>query len=275
MKGNRTSDEQVLQKLGAPTFDLLVRRNRLSYLASVLRAPAVHLRALIATRTPEGGYQPWTKCVRQDLCEVWRMSPFKLAELGHPLESPDRWHYFIAARPAAWKLLVKAWARQTAVQSQVGGETKRRRMQGPDKEGGDKANPFACDSCHCRFASERALQMHFRVAHGARCSAKWFADSNGMCPICFKIFPTRLRLVAHLTEKRHRGDRVPCGSRLGSARPLGAERVAQLDAVDTAARTKARKAGKTQPTVGGRRKRPARGVPQPPSKRLRSKTTVV
>ena len=70
MLGNRISDAQVLWRLRAPRLVHLIRRNRLVYLASVLRAPACHLRALIAARKPDGSRQPWTEAVRADLVEL-------------------------------------------------------------------------------------------------------------------------------------------------------------------------------------------------------------
>ena len=276
MRGNTASDVQVLQMLGAPSLEVALQKNRLSYLASLLRSPAVHLRALIAMRTPEGNKQPWAVLVQQGLEEMFKMFPFKLAELGHPAETPDAWHDFICNHPEAWKSLVRMWARQATVQGlgQDSRPCKRRRTAGPAKEGGDKAHPHVCGLCNVGFSSWRGFQQHDRKVHGARCSAKWYADSNGRCPVCFKIFPSRLRLVAHLTEKRSRGGKVPCGPLLGNARRLPADRVAYLDSLDTLERAKARREGKTQPTVGGRKKRPAQDRPFNTRKRLRTKTTL-
>ena len=168
--------------------------------------------------------------------------------------------------------------------SQPGNSHKRPRTQLKDKEGGEVAHPHICAECRASFNSARALGMHARISHGQRSFQTNYADSDGICPICSKIFPTRLRLIAHLTERRPRGGRVPCGLQLDQARRLSNERVAMLDALDTKERSKARKAGKTQPSVGGRSKRLAIAIAtgaseveavKPSRKRLRSKTTCV
>ena len=153
MRGNTASDVQVLQMLGAPSLEVALQKNRLSYLASLLRSPAVHLRAFIAMRTPEGNKQPWAMLVQQGLEEMFKMFPFKLAELGHPAETPDAWHDFICNHPEAWKSLVRMWARQATVQGlgQDSRPCKRRRTAGPAKEGGDKAHPHVCGFCNVGF----------------------------------------------------------------------------------------------------------------------------
>ena len=81
--------------------------------------------------------------------------------------------------------------------------------------------------------------------------ADFYAGPDLTCCICNRMFPTRLRLIAHLTEKRKRGNRTPCGSLLEGKRPFEAETVAKLDALDTESRKKARRLGRTQPVVGG------------------------
>ena len=102
MKGNTTSDETVLKILGVLPLDVLLQRNRLIYLASLLRSPAVHLRALLATRTPDGRRQPWVELVVKGLEEVYQWFPPKLAELGKPVTCPEAWQNFIRSYPAAW-----------------------------------------------------------------------------------------------------------------------------------------------------------------------------
>ena len=189
MPGNRISDIEVRRRLLVPSVQHVVRRNRLVYLASVLRSPAVHLKALIAVKQPSGLPQPWTESVRQDLVALWRHFPNKLAWLGHPLEMPCRWHELMVTHPGAWKSIVKSWHEDMPPMTQhthPGGDSKRRRKVF-EKEGGALAHPHVCVQCSQGFCSERALRMHCRIAHGARCHTKWYADSDGMCPVCFNF----------------------------------------------------------------------------------------
>ena len=113
MLGATTSDDAVLKMLGAQPMDIVLQRNRLCYLASLLRSPAVHLRALLAVRTPDGLRQPWVETVLKGMEELYQWFPIKFAELGNPLTHPDAWQRFICSHPAAWKQLVKLWADQT------------------------------------------------------------------------------------------------------------------------------------------------------------------
>ena len=217
MRGNRISDAQVLWRLRAPRLVHLIRRNRLVYLASVLRAPACHLRALIAARKPDGSRQPWTEAVRADLVALWLHFSWKLSELGHPMECPDKWHHLIVSYPAAWKALVKSWIEPFAGDMAVtAGDRKRQRREEQSRRatagmgdashslcvphgrhagivasahrGAEQAHPHRCAECERSFVSARALGMHNRKMHGARCDAKFFADYSGICPICRNMF---------------------------------------------------------------------------------------
>ena len=154
----------------------------------------------------------------------------------------------------------------------MGGPRKRRR----EAEGGTESHPHKCDLCPRAFASWRGLAMHERKVHGKQSNVKCFAGADGTCPVCKCQFRTRLRLIAHLTEKRVRGKtrRPPCGARLQHRHRLSDHIVANLDALDAEQRRRARKAGKTQPVVG--RAGLKRHAPAPqPYRRLRCKTTLV
>ena len=212
-------------------MDIVLQRNRLCYLASLLRSPAVHLRALLAVRTPDGLRQPWVETVLKGMEELYQWFPIKLAELGNPLTHPDAWQRFICSHPAAWKQLVKLWADQTTACGYNSCRQERKPSQ-HTVEGGTLARQMICETCGAGFSSSRALQTHERAKHGKRCEARHFADSDGRCPICFKVFPSRLRLMAHLTEKRARRGKNPCRESLYKARRLSDHRVAELDAID-------------------------------------------
>ena len=269
---NHFTDADVRYKLNVPSLQHIVRRNRLIYLASLLRSPATHLKALVTVTQPDGGYQPWTQLVRSDLLSLWTHFQYKLQDLGHPLVFPHKWQNFMMEYPSAWKDIVNSWQDTSLLEHQLGSGRKRRRKE---KEGGDIAYKYVCPSCPAAFYSAQGLSMHRRMAHNFQTQPKFYADADGICPACRKKFPTRLRLIAHLTDGRVRYGRIPCRSKLQRLTPLSSTRVAELDLLDAACRAQARKAGRSQPVVGGR-KRKLLPVETPPSfkrYRIRTKST--
>ena len=124
-----------------------------------------------------------------------------------------------------------------------------------------------------------------RAAHACRSLVKAFIGSDARCPVCAKVFSTRLRAIAHATEKRRRNGRATtCREALLSGRfqPLPEHELAQLDGADRSARRAAYKSGYTQPRSLWQpsRKRPepvtepAPGPLRQPRRRLRVKTSV-
>ena len=112
------------------------------------------------------------------------------------------------------------------------------------------ARPFNCDICEHAgvrpvptFATEKALNSHKRISHQSRCTARLYVDSSAVCPICRVKFSTRLRAIAHLSDRR----RVKCSSQLSSLVPLRPDVVAELDLKDAEARKAAQRSGHTQP----------------------------
>ena len=119
------------------------------------------------------------------------------------------------------------------------------------------AKPWCCDQCPSkpRFPTQKALQLHQRISHGLRCEARRFVAGQD-CPVCGIRFATRLRCIAHLSDKR----RIKCSSQLNRLSPLPDEVVAQLDEEARLARAEARKKGHTVPRAGGQA-RQANGRP--------------
>ena len=108
------------------------------------------------------------------------------------------------------------------------------------------SNAFVCTRCSGSshsFASQKALDQHCRRVHGIKSSIREFVDGSGICPVCETNFHTRLRVLAHLSDKR----RTKCSSALqsGTFERLPSTEVTRLDQADAQARRAARKNGHT------------------------------
>ena len=99
--------------------------------------------------------------------------------------------------------------------------------------------------------SNKALLAHQRVKHRVRNPVKNYVIADATCPVCkISSFSTRLRAIAHLSEKRCRGrSTVTCYDQLqqGEYRPLPAELVDKLDEADRTSRRSAMRNGRTTP----------------------------
>ena len=61
---------------------------------------------------------------------------------------------------------------------------------------------YACSDCNASFASNKALLCHCRKAHGFRDSVRLFLNADGVCPVCQTFFHSRLRVIAHVNDRR-------------------------------------------------------------------------
>ena len=266
----RVSDAGVCSALGVPILSLKIRLARLGLVAQISRSPAVHLKALLAS-DPAGRPLPWVARVRTDLDWLYHQLPNKFAELGRPQEAPDLWTRFMSEHPKEWKELVSLAGRS------------------PDPDAHNNAprssalltdGPFfACVACDKAFATWRAKAMHDRVKHSSSSALtpdvpKAYAPESGTCPVCKVTFSTRLRLIAHLTDRRVRGKRVPCMNRVVPEMRLPAATLEALDAQDRLARRAAQQSGLTQPRSQGRPFGPApTPIIQPQARRRLSRKT--
>jgi len=254
------SDRAVREHLGEPSIDCRLVRARLLHLCSVLRAPSPCLRAVLTVKGPQGEPLPWVRLVIDDMCALRDFHSFKLAELGDPVLRASEWFRFVRDYPKQWKALVMSFH---FVSSKLDSSHKKEAIAR------DAAVPgtHLCAECAAagttaRFKSLRALESHARLSHAKRSSVACFIGADALCPACGVQFSTRLRAIAHATDKRSRGSRAAsCHSLLtsGAFRPIEPEELVRLSGLDKDARRAAIKRGLTQPRSLGlpSRKRPA------------------
>jgi len=196
------NDEQVRAALHMPSVSTLLRMRRLKYLASLVSSDTHMLHSLLACRGTchDAPVMPWCALIADDLRIMAAQLHHKLGNLGDPLVNAKEWVSVMRDFPQEWKSLVEC-------------------LHDPPS---DVANVdprpacdlrFVCSLCESNghraaFASNKALQSHARVKHGSRSFMKQFIGSDFRCAVCRNQFSTRLRAIAHLSEKRKRGNRT-------------------------------------------------------------------
>jgi hypothetical protein len=217
----------------------------------VLTSPAQSLRALLALRGPEGQSPAWVQLIVRDLQSLYRFHKEKLKDLGDPTVHFERWGQFITCYPVQWKQLVQRYSISESVLDRASSKRK------PD----DLPCEFQCvicsDDAPARFYTQKALDSHMRAHHHQRNVLKNYIGHDFACPVCKTIFSTRLRAIAHVTEKRRRGKRITCHDQLLSGRwtPCTVSVIDELDRADTVLRRQAQREGLTQPRSQGVAKR--------------------
>ena len=101
------SDAKLLESLGLPSLDCLLRRKRLVYLASLLRRPCSAIMSLSASWTTRSA--AWSDLVVDDLRALQAAIPDRLAHLGEPAEKWQEWKEFILASKFRWKNLAHGY----------------------------------------------------------------------------------------------------------------------------------------------------------------------
>ena len=213
----------------------------------------------------------WIAAIRDDLQELARRLPEKLASLGDPVENAADWQTLIERYPAEWSSLVDlAFARPPVVADEP---------CVPKARAGAVNLEFVCRTCSAAFATGKARAQHERVKHKRRTYAEDFVGKEPVCPVCAKVFADRLRVVAHLSDTRVRAKhgRPSCTQLLlsGGYPKIQAEVLEAERSLNKAARTQARRQGHTRPVVGFGQHACApklSGASQLPRKRMREKT---
>ena len=140
---------------------------------------------------------PWVDQLIDDFDRLHHIS----REVRGWLVSPTRdtyqqWFRYIAEWPEWWKRVVdEIYLNESRLDRSAG------HARAPDLQ------PFTTHTCYqCTdqpsFATRKALEMHCRVVHDERNAMRMYAESSGVCQVCKTSFVTRLRLMAHLSDRR-------------------------------------------------------------------------
>ena len=100
------------------------------------------------------------------------------------------------------------------------------------------------------FMSVKAMEQHRRIAHRGRSLLRWYLPEDAVCPSCKRQYSSRLRLAAHVNDKR-RGAECKDFILSGKVPKLSSKEVQALDEMETEMRVDARRQGHSQPLVLG------------------------
>ena len=234
----RFSNMRLREQAGWPSVDCLLVRARLKYLRRLLNNRPEELLAVLAWRGRRGP-PPWVELIVDDMrCFAQSVLQNKPWLLGDPEAEPLKWSRFIVGMDHDWDMLVDELFFFSSLAD--------KELEAPLSED-HHAKQWVCTFCptHPRFPSEKAMLQHQRIAHGKQCEARRFVGGTE-CQICGIRFATRLRCIAHLSDKR----RTKCSSKLYLLEPLPDAEIARLDAEAEEARSVARKSGCTVPRAG-------------------------
>lgn len=112
----------------------------------------------------------------------------------------------------------------------------------------NQVHQYVCDICAASdrglrpsFATSKALESHKRTKHKQLNAFRFYVDADGKCPVCKTVFNSRIRCLAHLSDRR----RTACADqiRAGTFRKIPEATVLQLDLADREARREAQRSG--------------------------------
>ena len=118
--------------------------------------------------------------------------------------------------------------------------------------GNASARTFVCPDCCACFSNSKAQLQHRRVVHQYRDPVLQRVDGTGVCYACSITFHTRLRVIAHVCDRRNN---VCKPWILEHCPALSPPVLADLEAQDREARRSARKQGHTHAIATSHAKR--------------------
>jgi len=232
-----TPNHEILKGIGQISLECLVRRRRLLLLARILQHGAPSLVALVATKV-RGQHLPWLQMVIQDMT-IMRKMVSAVSGMPDPEAHLEAWIALMRDWPHQWRKMV---ARLESYDSVAADKVSASKDDNPAE------HLHVCDDCQDKFATPKALAQHRRRKHGQRSDLRLYLPADGTCPCCNRCYASRLRLSAHVNDKR-RGAKCMQHIVDGKAARLTDEQAAKLDEEETRMRLEARKAGHTQPLV--------------------------
>ena len=226
------SDLQVREKVNAASIDCIVFVKRLLYYRRVACNTPKLLWALMQQHA-KGQPLLYVRQMVQDFAVLQRRLPEAML-IPCASEAPQRWldlmmHKYCKSCD---------WAHSIHYVESI-----LDKKPAPQQIQNNVVNAFVGPECCVSFPTEKALGAHARTKHGDRTPIKQYVDDTGVCPICKSFYRTRIRVIAHLSDRR----RPMCRDLVlaGEVPLLDPNIAAQLEDRDRQLLRDARKAGAT------------------------------
>ena len=239
--GNVT-DSALLKELSKPSMDCLLVRARLRYLRRVCKHSSQALFLLLTLRKGRKPL-PWVTQIISDL---------------HLLKKSVRYH---KGRMPGLNAELHEWLALFEDQSAWNEAVDRIFFTHScnDKfssSGQQCVKNYVCDLCapgpdgsRPAWASQRALESHKRTKHKQLSDMRYYVRADGVCPVCSTAFQSRIRCLAHLSDRR----RTKCSDRIRNEQfaRIDLATVNELDLADRIARRSAQRSGHSHPIAQG------------------------
>ena len=214
-------------------------RARLLYFCRLLNSRHTFLIALLSSRSAAGAViMTWTLQLHRDLITLFNASPRLRAEINR-IES-----LHVCGPPCSLFCQHKLFSIVTTMPKYFDKCVHELSFVSSSLDSValcyfDIPSAFKCEACSLSFACSRALHMHCMKLHAIRSIFRYYADADGVCPICSSDFLTRLRLISHLSDPR----RTKCSVHLHLVTKLTEARVEELDQHDRYLKQASKKQG--------------------------------
>ena len=199
------TDDDILVQVALPSPSELLRRGRLRYYATLVKANIPQLWDLLACD------DYWCRLIEEDMCWMWDQLKFS-SELQDPRTHFAQWSLLIQTRPGFWKRLIRRASEHCCLQRQKRHHAQSLHAQAiiilqsllptelfavrPDATYVRSAF-FGCMQCRLRCRSRAGEEAHAFKCHRKVSHLRTLCD-HPTCPSCLKFFHTMKKLKAHL-----------------------------------------------------------------------------
>eukprot|EP00435_Cladocopium_sp_Y103_P006178 s5056_g2.t1 len=198
-------DDELLAKVGLPAPDILIRRQRLRYLCTLLQSGMDNEWGLLSAD------RDWCNLMEDDLTWMW-LQLQNCSSLKSPATSYNAWRHLIIQHPGYWKKLIRRAVQHSVFQTQRLWRIKEFYMasipslcQIFDSQiefDWDIVQPalethFGCLHCKLRCATRAGEAAHMCKAHKIVAKIRYMITEPS-CPACLKFCHTMQKTKAHV-----------------------------------------------------------------------------
>ena len=205
------TQQEIYALAELPTFEIILRRARLRYLATLYKADIEYAWRILPLDAE------WMYQVREDLRWMWRLLQ-RTSNLGDPDLHPRQWEYIIRYHPGYWRTLVRRAVTlatmhlkdHTTILQSHRTVWEHLRACGWITDhwlscATHQLNPepdrafYGCLTCKQQFKTKGGEGAHLFKHHGVVNGLRYLFDGTS-CPHCLKEFHTHGKVFNHLTN---------------------------------------------------------------------------